>query len=130
MNGYYFRAPTLFEPAAVPSDALRDRLHGARGMADILARSEKFARWLKARMTERGLDTGGPFIDEGGWILQTASEGGFVVCDVSAGGSGDDESLFYMLISRFKGATEHVGGIVEAILKESPEIEALEMKLA
>jgi hypothetical protein len=127
MPGFYFRAPTLFEPSATPSDHMRDVLHDAKGMADILAKSGKFAAWLETAMGARGLSVTGPFIDESGWILEAKSEAGFVVCDVSSGARGDD-TLFYMLVSRFSGATERVGQIVEALLKNAPEITDLEVE--
>jgi hypothetical protein len=127
MPGFYFRAPTLFEPSTVPSDDMRDILHDAKGMADILAKSGKFAAWLGTAMGARGLSVKGPFIDESGWILEVKSEAGFVVCDVSSGARKDD-ALFYMLVSRFSGATERVGQIVEALLKNAPEITDLEVK--
>ena len=126
MPGFYFRAPTLFEPSAVPSDDMRDMLHDAKGMADILARSGKFAAWLETAMGARGLSAKGPFIDEGGWILEIKSEAGFVVCNVSSGAR-EDDALFYMLVSHFSGATERVGQIVEALLKNAPEITDLEV---
>jgi hypothetical protein len=124
--GFYFRAPTLFEPSAAPSDDIRDILHDAKAMADILAKSRKFAAWLETAMGARGLGVEGPFIDESGWILQVKSGAGFVVCNVSSGARQDD-ALFYMLVSRFSGATERVGQIVEALLKNAPEITDLEV---
>jgi hypothetical protein len=127
MTGFYFQAPTLFEPLATPSDALRDVLHDAEGMAQILARSEKFAQWLALEMKKNGLDTSGPFIDESGWILETACKRGFVVCNVSAGARGDN-ALFYMLLSRFDDETDEVDSIVEAILRRSTEITELEVE--
>jgi hypothetical protein len=127
MTGFHFRAPTLYDPSATPGEELRTVLHGAKGMAELLAKGEKLARWLAAEMNARGLDTSGPFIDEGGWILQTKSQPGFVVCDVS-GGARDDDSLFYMLVSRFGGATEEVPRIVEDILTQAPEITELEVE--
>jgi hypothetical protein len=127
MPGFYFRAPTLFEPSAVPSDDMRDTLHGAKGMADILAKSGTFAAWLGTAMGARGLSAKGPFIDESGWILEVKSEAGFVVCNVSSGAR-EDDALFYMLVSRFSGATERVGQIVEALLKNAPEITYLEVE--
>jgi hypothetical protein len=127
MPGFYFRAPTLLEPSATPSDDMRDILHDAKGMADILAKSGKFAAWLETAMGARGLRVKGPFIDESGWMLEVKSEAGFVVCNVSSGARADD-SLFYMLVSRFSGATERVGEIVEALLKNAPEIVDLEVE--
>lgn len=124
---FTFRAPTLFEPLATPSDELRDVLHDARGMAVILAKSEKFARWLKAEMDKKGLAAGGPFIDESGWILQVSSKPGFVTCDVSGGADGD-EALFYMLVSQFQGATDEAVRAVEAILSQSSEITELKVE--
>ena len=126
MSGFYFRAPTLFEPAAAASDDLRGVLHDAKGMADILARSEKFAAWLGTAMGARGLSVTGPFVNESGWILEVKSEAGFVVCDVSSGARRDD-ALFYMLVSRFSDATERVGQIVEALLQNASEITDLEV---
>jgi hypothetical protein len=123
MPGFYFRAPTLFEPSAAPSDDM----HDAKGMADILAKSGKFAAWLGTSMSARGLSVKGPFIDESGWLLEVKSEAGFVVCNVSSGAR-EDYALFYMLVSRFSGATERVGQIVEALLKNAPEITDLEVE--
>ncbi len=127
MPGFYFRAPTLFEPSAAPSDHMRGVLQDAKGTAALLAKSGKFATWLETTMGARGLSVTGPFIDESGWILEVKSEAGFVVCNVSSGARGDD-ALFYMLVSRFSGATERVGQIVEALLKISPEIADLEVE--
>jgi hypothetical protein len=127
MPGFYFRAPTLFEPEAVPGDDMRGALHDAKGMAGIMAKSGKFAAWLETAMGARGLDVTGPFVDEGGWILETKSEAGFVVCIVSSGARGED-ALFHMLVSRYSGATERVGQIVEALLKDAPGITDLEVE--
>ncbi len=126
MPGFYFHAPTLFEPSAAPSDDMRGALHDAKGMAEILAKSRKFAAWLETAMGARGLGVTGPFLDEGGWILEAKSEAGFVCCIFSSGAR-EDDALFYMLVSRFSGATERVGQIVEAILKNAPEITDLEV---
>jgi hypothetical protein len=127
MPGFYFRAPTLFEPLATPSDHMRDVLHDAKGMADILAKSGKFAAWLETAMGARGLSVTGPFIDESGWILEAKSEAGFVVC-IFCTGAREDDALFHMLVSRFSGATERVGQIVEVLLKNAPEITDLEVE--
>jgi hypothetical protein len=127
MPGFYFRAPTLFEPSAVPSDDMRDILHDAKGMADVLAKSRKFAAWLGRAIGARGLSVKGPFIDESGWLLELKSEAGFVVCNVSSGAR-EDDALFYMLVSRFGGASERAGQIVEDLLKNAPEITDLEVE--
>ncbi|HEX4158038.1 MAG TPA: hypothetical protein VHY79_06155 [Rhizomicrobium sp.] len=59
--------------------------------------------------------------------METKSEAGFVVCIVSSGAR-EDDSLFYMLVARYSGATERVGQIVEALLKDAPEITDLEVE--
>jgi hypothetical protein len=127
MPAFYFRAPTLFEPLAVPSDALRDALHDAKGMAGILAQSRTFAAWFEGTLAARGLAVTGPFVDESGWIVEAKPETGFVTCIFCTGGR-NDEALFHMLVSRFSGASERVGEIVEALLKEAPEITDLEVE--
>jgi hypothetical protein len=127
MIGFHFRAPALFDPSAIPSADLLGALHTAPGMADILAQSLKFVRWLADEMRKSGLDTTGPFIDESGWLLQTSSKSGFVICNVS-GGSRGENSLFYMLLSEYGGATGEVGQTVEDILSRSAEIAELEIE--
>jgi hypothetical protein len=127
MPGFCFHAPTLFEPDAMPGDALQGALHDAKGMAGILAKSAKFAAWLETAMAARGLTVTGPFVDEGGWILEAKSEEGFVCCIFSTGAR-DDDTLFGMLVARYGGATERVGQIVEAILRSAPEITDLEVE--
>jgi hypothetical protein len=127
MPEFHFHAPTLFEPSAVPGEDMQGALHDAKGMAGILAKSAKFAAWLETAMAARGLTVTGPFVDEGGWILEAKSEEGFVCCIFSTGAR-DDDTLFGMLVARYGGATERVGQIVEAILRSAPEITDLEVE--
>lgn len=121
MMEFTFRAPMLFEPLATPSDELRAKLRDALGVPEVLARSEKLARWLKDEMGKQGLDANGPFVDESGWVVEVPSGGGFVWCLVS-GGSGGDEAPFHMLLAQIGDATEEVGHTVAAMLSHSSEI--------
>lgn len=100
------------------------RLHDAPGVAEHLAKIEKFARWLKSEMVKNGLAATGPDPDEGGWYLDVPSKGGgFVLCIVS--GSRDDESLFELLVTEIGGASEEVGHAIEHILRHAKEITEL-----
>ena len=96
-------------------------------MADILAKGVKFARWLSAEMTKRVFAIKGPLPDESGWILQTASNTGFVISTVSTVSSADGS--FYVLLSAYLGATEDVGQAVENILRLSLEVTDLKIDL-
>ena len=121
-----FKAPALFEPTAKPSDDLLGALHDAIGMAEHLAKIEKFARWLKSKMNDKGIAAKGPFVDESGWIIEAPSNGGFVTCILS--GPERDDTNFHLLVSEFAGATGDVGQAVHAILAGSPEISELLVK--
>ena len=123
MTELTFKAAALFDPSAKPSPDLLDALHDAVGMAEHLAKTERFARWLVAAMGAKGLVAKGPFIDEGGWIVETASNGGFVTCIIT--GPEGDMTGFHLLVSEFAGATDDVARAIQGILADSPEIEGL-----
>jgi hypothetical protein len=125
MTNFTFKAPTLFEPEAIPSDSLLDALHDARGMAAHLAKIKKFALWLEAEFDKKALAAKGPFVDEGGWLFEVPSSVGFVICIVS--GPERDDVRFHMLVSQIGGASAEVGHAIEAILRDAGEIIELEV---
>ena len=126
MTDFIFKAPTLFDPTAIPDDSLCSELHDAPGMAKHLATIQKFAVWLMAEMDEEKLSVGGPFADESGWVFQAPSNEGFVVCIVS--GPNGDKTHFHMSISEHSGATREVRDAVEIILRNSGKISDLKLE--
>ena len=120
MPDFTFTAPSFFESDAVPSETLRGILHDAPGMADHLAKIEKFTVWLKTEMIKAGIVAKGPFVDESCWIIEAPSNPGFVCCLVSGPDGGSDN--FNVLVAEYAGATGEVAVAVEAILRTASEI--------
>jgi hypothetical protein len=130
MKDFTFRAPTLFDASATAP--VEDELHDAPGVAEAAAKIKRFALWLKSEMVNKGLAAVGPYLDEGGWMIDVPSSGGvpgkrpFVLCIVS--GSPGDESLFTLLVAEIGGATEDVGHAIEHILRNASQITELKVE--
>jgi hypothetical protein len=125
MKDFTFRAPTLFDASATAP--VEDELHDAPGVAEAAAKIKKFALWLKSEMVNKGLAANGPYLDEGGWMIDVPSNGGsFVHCIVQ--GSSGDESLFNLLVAEIGGATEDVGHAIEDILRNASQITELKVE--
>jgi hypothetical protein len=123
MKDFTFRAPTLFDASATASVEEKEAWHDAPGAAEHGAKIKKFALWLNSEMVNKGLAANGPYSDEGNWMIDVPSNGGFVLCIVS-GGSNDD-SLFTLLVTEIGDATEDVGDAIEDILRNASEITEL-----
>jgi hypothetical protein len=132
MKEFTFRAPTLFDPSATASGEEKDALHDAPGAAEHLAKTRKFAFWLKSVMVNKGLPAVDPYLAEGGWHIDVpcgsgrAGERPFVLCTI--GGRLGDDSLFELLVVEIGGATKDVGNAIEDILRHASEITELKVE--
>jgi hypothetical protein len=124
---FTFKAPTLFEPHAYPSD--NEFIHDEPDeTAERLAKIKKFANWLKAEMEKHGIATKEMVLDASGWVFDVPSEEGWVMCFVSNLDDGD-ETLIRLLVTEMGGAPEGVDSAVEALLSKSSEIIELQATL-
>jgi hypothetical protein len=123
---FTFRAPMLFDPAAVPGDM--EFYPDAPDASRTLAKIKKFVLWLQAEIDKKGLAIKGPFLDETGWCFELPSKDGFVLCMVDTHHA--DETLITMLITDIHQAEEEYGRLVEAaeaVLSQSSEITELKI---
>ena len=84
--------------------------HDARGTNYELASTKRFAIWLKAAMSSKGLTVSGRDPDEGGLVH-------YIV-----GNNADDSEQLCLIVMELGGAPEDVSAIVEGILRETSQI--------
>ena len=124
MKDFTFRAPTLFDASATATVEEEDMLHDAPGVPVLLAKSRRFAPWLKSKLADKGYAASGPDMDEGGWAISVQAGGeGFVLVIASA-----TDGVFNMLVSEIGGATKDVGDAIEEILRNAREIMDLKVE--
>lgn len=117
---FTFKAPTLFQPDAYPSDD--EFIHDEPDeTAERLVKIKKLVVWLKTEMEKHGIVTKGLGLDPSGWVFEVPSDHGFVMCFVSNLDDGD-ETLIRLLVTEMGGAPEGVDSAVEALLNKSSEI--------
>lgn len=89
----------------------------------MLAKQRRLAFWLAAEMESRGLETGEPEMDEGGWMLTVPSANGFILCVLGLDGGEDAPfSLAVAKIGESKRDYPRVVAALEAILREAAEV--------
>ncbi len=92
-----------------------------------MAKTKKFALWLKSEMVKKELAANGPYADEGNWMIDVPADGGgFSLCILS--GSAGDDSLFNLLVSQIGGAPKDVDDVIEDILRHAREISELKVE--
>jgi hypothetical protein len=123
MKDFTFHAPTLFDALAMP--AIEDELHDAPGAAGPLARTKRFAAWLKSEISDKGMLAFGPSIDETGWIIVVHPVGGGHVYALASEVDGH-EGLFSLIVWELGNATKDVGEAIESILRDANEITQLQ----
>jgi hypothetical protein len=125
MNEFRFRAPSLFQSHARPSEELEGILHDAPGMAVHLAQIEAIARWLLGKLNELRVDATGLGVDESGWIIEGPSTIGFSTCILS--GHEIENAHIHALVTSYGGAGHEFGNAISTILRSSPEIVDLQI---
>jgi len=123
-----FRAPTLFDSAAVPDEM--ELYHDALDACRTLAKIKKFALWLQAELNKKGLAIKAPVLDESGWTLELPAEDGFALCIIGNLNPDADETLIDMVIAEIGGAKaeyDRFAEAAEAVLRQSGEITDLKI---
>ena len=124
---FTFRAPTLFDSAAVPGEM--ELYHDALEACRTLAKIKKFALWLRAEINKKELAIKAPILDETGWALELPSkDGGCALCII--GNLNGDETLITMVIAEIGGAQaeyDRFAEAAEAVLRQSGEITDLKI---
>lgn len=123
MPEFRSHAPTLLDRGAAV-EAPADRFHGAADAAESNAPFKRFARWLMARLAQRGYRPDGPEPDEEGWIIAVPSNGASVPIVIYAD-LGDDAEQFVVDVLTLGPADAAIAGACEAILRGAPEVRGL-----
>jgi len=117
---FTFKAPTLFQTEAYPSDD--EFIHDEPDeTSERLAKIKKVALWLKTEMEKLGVATKELVLDPSGWVFDVPSENSFVMCFVSNLDE-SDETRIRLLVTEMGGAPEGVDRAVEALLSQSSDI--------
>ena len=126
MTEYRFKAPTLFDAAAIAIDAGTAYHDAPEEVGDRLAQHKPCAQWLADQLTARGVRTIGPDTDEGGWMISVPAKDGFalIILDIGA----KEGQPFELLVTRIGSAEREVAqaeAALKAILESSPVISDL-----
>jgi hypothetical protein len=125
MMNFTFRAPTLFEPEAIPT--ANELIHDEpRATSERLVKIKKFVHWLKAEMNKSGISTKGLNLDPSGWVFEVPCQEGFVMCFVA--NLYGDEARISLLVAEMGGAPAGVDRSVEALLRRSSQIAELKVE--
>jgi hypothetical protein len=125
MMNFTFRAPTLFEPEAIPT--ANELIHDEpRATSERLVKIKKFVHWLKAEMNKSGISTKGLNLDPSGWVFEVPCQEGFVMCFVA--NLDGDEARISLLVAEMGGAPAGVDRSVEALLRRSSQIAELKVE--
>jgi hypothetical protein len=123
---FTFKAPTLFEPQAIPNP--NELIHDEpTSTPERLVKIKKFVHWLKAEMDKNGLSTKGLNLDPTGWVFDVPCDKGSVMC-VVANLDGEEASI-NLLVTEMGGVPEGVvDRAVEALLRRSSQIADLKVQ--